>query len=102
MMPPIHSSLKLVVIVFELFAQAKNDECIHSGESKKKKKKKELLYSSIDRIYGSFEFVLFTSEIASGIFVTIFGLNLSYLPRSLSPFFPWGKVVFFLFLYYLF
>ena len=27
-------------------------------------KKKELLYSSIDRNYGSFEFVLFTSEIA--------------------------------------
>ena len=32
-------------------------------ELKKKRKKKELLYSSIDR-NGSFEFVLFTSEIA--------------------------------------
>ena len=72
--------------------------------TRERAKKKELLYSSIDRIYGSFEFVLFTSEIAiaSGVFVTIFSLNLSYLPRSSSPFFPWEKVAFFLFLYYLF
>ena len=39
--------------------------------------KKKLLYSSIDRIYGSFEFVLFTSEIASSVFVTIFLVSLN-------------------------
>ena len=41
-------------------------------------KKKKLLYSSIDRIYGSFEFVLFTSEIASSIFVTMFLVSLNF------------------------
>ena len=78
----IHSSLKLiVVIVFELFAQAKNDECIHSGENKKK----ELLYSSIDRL-NLFYLVPWKSPRASPFFWYLFW-RIRSRPRSRWPYF---------------